>query len=212
MKEKYSGTSIFRRCGQLSIPYDLVINSPYFRNRNKRDGYCRIAYDEGTKGTIDWGKEKRPIVVGQDVPAFDKNEMMEFLQDEQEESIEETVSQDMDSMRSEETFEEGGKSLRFVNFHERNPKLRSRAIELQGTICKVCGFDFYKTYGPLGKLFIEVHHNKPVSTLKEKTQIDPEVDMDVLCSNCHRMIHRKKNNVLTVEQLKRVMNTRANSQ
>ena len=61
-------------------------------------------------------------------------------------------------------------------------------------------FDFLVTYGKLGDGFIECHHNKPVSKMKlgEKTNI---VDLALLCSNCHRMIHRRKP-WLSVPQLK----------
>ena len=57
--------------------------------------------------------------------------------------------------------------------------------------CEVCGFDFEEKYGELGKDFIEAHHVKAVSTMREneKTKIE---DIVMVCSNCHSMIHRKK--------------------
>jgi predicted HNH restriction endonuclease len=47
------------------------------------------------------------------------------------------------------------------------------------------------TYGARGKDFIECHHTKPVSELAvgEKTRL---TDLVLLCSNCHRIVHRKK--------------------
>lgn len=33
--------------------------------------------------------------------------------------------------------------------------------------------------------------------------INPETDLVCVCSNCHRMIHRRKNSILTVEELKK---------
>ncbi|MZF04043.1 HNH endonuclease, partial [Bacillus anthracis] len=65
--------------------------------------------------------------------------------------------------------------------------------------CEICGFDFHKIYGELGKDFIEGHHTIPVSQLKEgeKTRIE---DIIMVCSNCHRMLHRTKF-VLTKEDL-----------
>lgn len=43
----------------------------------------------------------------------------------------------------------------------------------------------------IGKDFIEAHHSKPISEMKEneKTKIE---DIVLLCSNCHSMIHRKR--------------------
>ncbi|MBI5696009.1 MAG: HNH endonuclease [Nitrospirae bacterium] len=99
---------------------------------------------------------------------------------------------------------EGGKKSRHVNYYERRPELRKRAIEHHGTACKVCGCDFGLRYGKRGVGFIEVHHLIPVSKLGEETKIDPKVDMTVLCSNCHRMAHRDKDKVLTVDELKQI--------
>ncbi|MED3354360.1 HNH endonuclease [Bacillus thuringiensis] len=57
--------------------------------------------------------------------------------------------------------------------------------------CETCGYDFYKTYGELGKDYIEGHHTIPVSQLKEgeKTRIE---DIIMFFSNYHRMLHRRK--------------------
>lgn len=55
----------------------------------------------------------------------------------------------------------------------------------------VCGFDF-KRYGACGKNFIEVHHVKPLYDLEKEEIIDPKTDLVCLCSNCHRIIHRKR--------------------
>lgn len=88
---------------------------------------------------------------------------------------------------------EDGTRLREHKRIERNQKLAKKAKELQGYTCKSCGFDFEKKYGALGKGFIEAHHLTPVSTLKgKKIGLDPQKDFTVLCSNCHRMIHKTK--------------------
>ena len=84
--------------------------------------------------------------------------------------------------------------------------LRSRVHRLSANLSKsnsrICGFNFEEVYGERGKDYIEVHHLRPVSTLGKETKIDPKTDMTVLCSNCHRMIHRRKDNVLTPEELR----------
>jgi 5-methylcytosine-specific restriction protein A len=51
---------------------------------------------------------------------------------------------------------------------------------------------FPERYGEIGDGFIEAHHLKPISTLEEGISVDYDVatDFAVLCSNCHRMIHR----------------------
>jgi 5-methylcytosine-specific restriction protein A len=74
---------------------------------------------------------------------------------------------------------------------DRNSKLAKEAKRIHGTVCKVCGFDFEDTYGEIGKGFIEAHHLQPLGNLKnERLLLSPKDDFTVLCSNCHRMIHR----------------------
>lgn len=89
--------------------------------------------------------------------------------------------------------EENLHSLREHKRIERNKKLATRAKKLHGYTCKACGFNFEERYGALGEGFIEAHHLTPLSELKgEKVLLDPRCDFTVLCSNCHRMIHRSE--------------------
>lgn len=120
-------------------------------------------------------------------------------------TLETVVASDLYSLQDEEKYFEGKQKQRFVNYYERNQDLRAAAVKYHGVTCKVCGFDFGKVYGDRGKDYIEVHHLIPVSTLKEETKVDPKKDMTVLCSNCHRMIHRRQDQVLTPEKLKSLM-------
>ncbi|MET4138437.1 DUF3578 domain-containing protein [Pedobacter sp. UYP1] len=74
---------------------------------------------------------------------------------------------------------------------ERNQTLIKKVKKAQGFICKACNLDFADKYGVLGKDFIEAHHLKPISQLTEEiVKLDAKKDFVVLCSNCHRMIHR----------------------
>lgn len=106
---------------------------------------------------------------------------------------------------------EGKKKQYFTTRYERNPANRKAAIEYHGTRCMACGFDFEKMYGARGKNYIEVHHVKPLSTVDEEVMINPETDLVVVCSNCHRMIHRKKNEILSIEELKQIISSQIGS-
>ena len=58
--------------------------------------------------------------------------------------------------------------------------------------CEICGFCFEESYPQdLGKDYIEAHHKTPLSKIsgQVKTTLD---DLMLVCSNCHRMIHRTK--------------------
>ena len=67
--------------------------------------------------------------------------------------------------------------------------------------CEVCGFNFKEQYGDLGKDYCEVHHKIPLSLLKKSTRTELS-DLAIVCSNCHRMLHRKRNEILTIEELR----------
>ncbi|EOV5436814.1 HNH endonuclease [Vibrio parahaemolyticus] len=49
---------------------------------------------------------------------------------------------------------------------------------------------------------MHIHHKVPVSRLGISTLVDPEKDLVPLCANCHAMVHRKKDQTLSVEELK----------
>lgn len=76
---------------------------------------------------------------------------------------------------------------------ERDPKLRMRKIQQvkergEPVACSVCAFDFFAAYGDRGRDYIEVHHVLPLHVSGEtKTGLG---DLELLCSNCHRIIHR----------------------
>lgn len=69
--------------------------------------------------------------------------------------------------------------------------------------CEVCDLDFEEKYGAIGKGFIECHHKVPLSSLKVETKITIK-DLALVCSNCHRMLHRDIKN-LSVEKLKEMI-------
>ena len=100
---------------------------------------------------------------------------------------------------------EGGRIEFYTTRYERVLKYREAAIKIHGTKCQICGFDFKKKYGYIGENYIEVHHKKPLFSLDEELIPDPETDLITICSNCHRMIHRKKNDIITPEQLKKII-------
>ncbi|MFH5882569.1 HNH endonuclease [Liberiplasma polymorphum] len=81
-------------------------------------------------------------------------------------------------------------------------------MEYHGTKCRVCGFDFYEVYGERGEGFIEIHHKKPLYKIDGETIVDPKYDLVPLCSNCHRMIHRIKDDSISVEDLDRIVRGR----
>lgn len=92
---------------------------------------------------------------------------------------------------------------------ERNPMVTKKAKEnflrRHGRyFCEICEFDFHKTYGAIGEDYIEAHHTKPVSSLSENSVTNPK-DIALVCSNCHRMLHRRRP-WLNTNDLKQLLN------
>lgn len=115
-----------------------------------------------------------------------------------------SVEDDLQAMEVENGHIEGKLQTYYGQRYERNATIRRMAIEIHGTTCQACGFDFEEVYGERGRNFIEVHHIKPLHVTKE-THVNPETDLVPLCANCHRMIHRDPQHVLTVEELKQLL-------
>lgn len=120
-------------------------------------------------------------------------------------SIHKNIEQNLEAVEIEKVSTEGIQKSKHIKYYVRIPRLRTLAIEIHGTICIACGFDFSKHYGKRGDGFIEIHHTVPLSELEEGMQINPEVDLVPLCSNCHRMIHRFQDDILTILELKEIL-------
>jgi len=96
----------------------------------------------------------------------------------------------------EVAFPEGRELLLLHKARERNPAVvraaKARFLQKHGKfICQACNFDFEIAYGAIGRGFIEAHHTRPVSELRagSKTKV---TDFALVCSNCHRMLHRRR--------------------
>jgi hypothetical protein len=107
-----------------------------------------------------------------------------------------------DNALTSETKVEGTPTKHWTVRYERDATLRAAAISLHGTACLGCGFSFEAAYGPIGTGFIEVHHTKPISSLKGPTTVDPANDLIVLCSNCHSIVHRRRHSPLSLVELR----------
>lgn len=113
-----------------------------------------------------------------------------------------------ESEADEEIFEgetEGFRHYMLSSRIERSGRNRLEAIRLHGYKCQVCGFDFEETYGLIGRNYIEVHHVNPLAEQDGEHIVNPETDLVCLCANCHRMIHRNRNSVLSVSKLKNLI-------
>lgn len=101
-----------------------------------------------------------------------------------------------EATEEEEDFPEGKVIYRLHKAYERSQSLKKRKKknfkeEYGHLFCQACGFDFGETYGDIGTDFIECHHTKPLSELTTPAS-SRAADLALVCSNCHRMIHRRR--------------------
>jgi predicted HNH restriction endonuclease len=88
--------------------------------------------------------------------------------------------------------------------YERSRKNREMTIKIHGTVCQVCGFDFDDVFGrDHANSYIEIHHVRPLS--EHEGEVDPATDLVPLCANCHRMAHRRRTTVTSIEELKELI-------
>ena len=128
--------------------------------------------------------------------------------------ITEIAVTDKDGLNNEADIEysEGRKYHISHLIRERNYKVIKQAkiqfMKKHGKLfCEVCNINFSKVYGNRGNNFIEGHHRKLVSEMNEGDKTKAE-DIAILCSNCHRMIHRKP--IITVEELAKIFKEQRN--
>jgi len=101
---------------------------------------------------------------------------------------------------------EGMPNQTLVTTYERNPHARNECLKHHGYSCAVCGFNFEKTYGAIGKDFIHVHHLTQIATVGKVHKTNPITDLRPVCSNCHSIIHRQKT-PLTIEEVEQLIDT-----
>jgi hypothetical protein len=103
-------------------------------------------------------------------------------------------------------FDMEGRKILISHFaYERSNKLSKQKKETAKAndklYCEICGFDFSIKYG---EEYLECHHNFPLNmNIVRKTTPN---DLSLVCSNCHRMLHRRiGDNFLDVNELRELV-------
>jgi len=187
------------RFGELSKDVDEIIpNIVYELRRNGKPERWNLffngRYNHAGKGKLFYWQLRTPLVEAlQELSLTGEFKKTEDLAEELPE-------------QALKTLPEGAKKSIVVNAYERNPKAREECVQHYGTDCAVCGFNFGVAFGELGQGFIHVHHLKPISTIGESYDVNPIQDLCPVCPNCHAMLHRKKDAVLSIEELIKIRN------
>jgi predicted HNH restriction endonuclease len=91
-------------------------------------------------------------------------------------------------------------------YYERDPaiiaKKKQKELDNDELFCEVCSFHFVWRYGMHGRGFIECHHLTPIAG--NGIRLTREEDLALVCSNCHRMLHRKNQvgTIYSINELK----------
>lgn len=111
----------------------------------------------------------------------------------------------------DEFFEEGSRVPIYHKRLERNRQVvrrkKQQVMKQAGRLaCECCKFDFFEVYGSLGYGYAECHHRFWLSeTPLDGFRLTRLADLAIVCSNCHRMLHRDI--TLTVERLRCLLET-----
>jgi len=127
---------------------------------------------------------------------FDYQDKLEVLNKHSEKSRNKIIFYD-----ENDVIFEGRAYKKSSTYRKRSSKLRDAAIQHytrnNKICCEICGFNFEIKYGDLGRGYIEIHHKKPIcdfakNTNEAKLITEALRNLCPVCSNCHRMLHRKK--------------------
>lgn len=137
-----------------------------------------------------------------------------FLQDQQSNTVDESEKtpeiNEVDNYDDVMEYIEGEDTDVESKRYERSQRARKKCIQEKGCKCYVCQFDFEAVYGKeLGEGFIEIHHVVPLavrSQMEGAYHLNPITDLVPLCSNCHSMVHKKRGQVMDVDDLKEKYN------
>ena len=188
------------------------------RNRERNtiaDAYIRGYQINGTSNfqryLEDWilNKSNELIdIVTRFIPEREREDVIAILQGKKTEVQKLLDYEVMDSI-SQSKYPEGRSKIDIHLTKERKQQLVYDAKQVwkkssNGDIkCSVCNFSFFDKYGIYGQDFIEAHHNTPISELTKETVMKIS-DLSPVCSNCHRIIHRKRP-FLSIAQLREIV-------
>lgn len=109
-----------------------------------------------------------------------------------------------DDLNQDFETQEGKLLFKNHRIRERDSKITFKKKEIakqqNKLFCEVCDFSFAQIYG---EEYIECHHTVPISEGERITKLE---DLSLVCSNCHRMLHRKINGkYLSINDLKQTI-------
>lgn len=167
-------------------------------DRLEKDGVAE--YENGTYHITDLGRQFVDKFGGVD----ESFSLQGFSEPEKKNALQPTV---------EFVFVEEGQPSRVgASVKRRSRRLRQYAFghysDDDGKIrCCACDWEGTEAYGDVAKGLIEMHHTKPISVsgAVRKPLAAAVKDIAPLCPNCHRIVHRNRNEVMPIEVLREIL-------
>lgn len=187
--------------------HEKSVQNEKFRNTNgvqlKLSNFKAIDPDFDGKGMSSYSKTDKEVFLefmgkDEELNAI-ANQIKQLISNK---DINYKLGQITDEEDEDYTAKEGKTIYKLHKLRERDRKINSKKkaqyFKKHGRLdCEVCEFDFYEKYGDLGKGFIEAHHRTPLSEI-DGEDITRLQDLALVCSNCHRMLHRS----ISIEDLR----------
>ena len=112
-----------------------------------------------------------------------------------------------DELDPDQTYPEGLATQVTVNRYEPDAAARTACLDAHGTDCVCCGIDLEDRYGPVCGGFIAVHHLHPLA--RGTRQTDPVGDLVPVCFNCHAVMHRRRPEPYSVNEVRSMLDRRS---
>jgi 5-methylcytosine-specific restriction protein A len=91
-------------------------------------------------------------------------------------------------------------------FEGRNTRAAKEAKREKGYTCQGCGRNYVAMYGEIGRRCVDAHHIVPFAQLGEGRRcLNPRRDFAILCAPCHRIVHSRHGDPLTLPELRRIV-------
>jgi hypothetical protein len=126
---------------------------------------------------------------------------LEFETADRLNELKEPPKEEFGVFNPDQEWREGGKKLRMHLTVERNSSVgsakRAHFLKRYGYLfCEKCGFKPHEIYPALvAEACIEVHHRRMQMDEMPKDHVTKLEDLQCLCANCHRVVHRELNAV-----------------
>ena len=180
----------------VKIIYDVILNP------NTEKIFPRKRLDEPDLSKAHWNAQGSGIQIPDEVADKLDEEWRKFTKTDNPEFI-----------KAAKQFIEGARQEVHTTSYERNPKARLACLDANGYSCIVCGFNFEKCFGNIGKNFIHVHHIKPLSEIESEYVVDSINDLKPVCPNCHAMLHRSTDEgFMSIKDLKAILKKNSQQQ